>query len=57
MQLLQPVAERWPGPVDDAASFFMAAAYWNGFGVPRDLVRAWAAVETPIAVREDQPGT
>ncbi len=41
-QILKPVAERWPGEVDDAAAFFMAALYRNGLGIPRDLGRACA---------------
>lgn len=42
VQLLQPIAERWTDSSDDAARFFMAAAYWNGLGVPRDPVKACA---------------
>ncbi len=41
-QILKPIAERWPGQIDDAASFFMAALYANGLGLPRNVDRACA---------------
>ncbi len=41
-EILTPITNRWPGPVDAAANFFMAGLYENGLGVPRDPVRACA---------------
>lgn len=42
VEVLQPITDRWPGPVDDQASFFMASMYANGLGVAPDPVRACA---------------
>jgi hypothetical protein len=41
-QVLQAITDRWPGPVDDEAAFFMATMYANGLGVAPDPVRACA---------------
>jgi len=41
-EILKPVTDRWPGKVDEVATFFMAALYENGLGTPQDVVRACA---------------
>ena len=41
-EILKPVTDRWPGKVDEVATFFMAALYENGLGMPQDVVRACA---------------
>ena len=55
-EILKPIAERWPGDVDDTAVFFMAALYANGLGVPRDVVRA-CALSLRAAGLGSGPGT
>lgn len=40
--ILKPLAERWPGPVDPVALFFTASMYENGLGLAWDPVRGCA---------------
>jgi hypothetical protein len=44
-EILKPIAERWPGEVDDAALFFMGAMYGNGLGLPQNIERSCALYE------------
>ena len=40
VEILKPLAERWPEAGDPVAQFFMAMMYESGRGVPADAVRA-----------------
>jgi hypothetical protein len=42
VEILKPLAERWPLKGDAVAEFVMGVLYANGLGVPRDPVRACA---------------
>jgi hypothetical protein len=42
VEILKPLAERWPLKGDAVAEFVMGVLYTNGLGVPRDPVRACA---------------